>query len=194
MAEHVCNLSTWEARGRRTALGLRPDWSTQQVPYQPGPYGETLSHRQINKQTKNQQYNQARSKDLEMAGYCIILKLFLICNTVHKTTCHSVYMIPDCRLTCEVRLYSRQGQGQKCGPLVQNQEKACIAVLQRFVYLFLWVYVSVHVNDGAGECVCGQKRASSLLLAHSPPIPLRPSLSPDPGLTISQLDCKLAPQ
>ena len=52
---HIFNHSTWEAEAGEF-LSSRPAWSTERVPGQPGPHGESLNpvskNKQTNKQTK----------------------------------------------------------------------------------------------------------------------------------------------
>jgi hypothetical protein len=50
---HAINLSTWEAEAGRF-LSLRPAWSTEWVPGQPGPHTETLSQKKKKKNKKTQ--------------------------------------------------------------------------------------------------------------------------------------------
>jgi hypothetical protein len=55
---HAFNLSTWEVEAGRF-LSLRPGWSTEWVPGQPGLHKETLSRKTIKKKKKKRQKENA---------------------------------------------------------------------------------------------------------------------------------------
>jgi hypothetical protein len=66
MVVHAFNPSTWEAEAGKF-LSLRPAWSTELVPGQPGLYRETLvlkkqKNKQTNKQNPNKQTNKKTKK------------------------------------------------------------------------------------------------------------------------------------
>jgi hypothetical protein len=58
---HAFNLSTWKAEAGGF-LGLRPAWSTERVPGQPGLHREALSQR-IKKQNKTKQNKKTQPKN-----------------------------------------------------------------------------------------------------------------------------------
>ena len=59
MVAHAFNPSTWEAEAGGF-LSLRPAWSTEWVPGQPGLHRETLSRKN---QNQNQYQNQNKNKN-----------------------------------------------------------------------------------------------------------------------------------
>jgi hypothetical protein len=71
---HAFNPSTWEAEAGRF-LSLRPTWSTEWVPGQPGLHRETLSWKQTNKQTNNKM-----ALLTEPSDRCFLFQdLFILC-------------------------------------------------------------------------------------------------------------------
>jgi hypothetical protein len=86
MVAHAFNPSTWEAEAGGF-LGLRPAWSTEWVPGQPGPHRETLSQ----KQNKTKQ-NKIKQKFITYSGQvdskrenikCLFILVFVV--LINKT-------------------------------------------------------------------------------------------------------------
>jgi hypothetical protein len=96
---HTFNPSTWEAEASGY-LSLRPAWSTEWVPEQPGLHRETLSrknktkqkNKQTNKQTKKDKARWALDSLLSVSSVFFSVITCMWCVYVHVCMCVSEYV------------------------------------------------------------------------------------------------------